>query len=212
MKKLLSILVCLVALAGSSQENERFNLVLSAGGVGTQVDGDMLGGYDKLGAFAGIYLNKKIGEKSAVDFGLTYVQKGSRKNVSIDDPSYYLLRLNYVELPLMFSINYKKKYRFEGGLSFAYLFKSHEENSQVGLIDNPFKSYDFCYNVGFGYRITERFYSNLRYSYSLLPIRDFQGNAYRGNFWTRMFNKGLYNNLLQVSINYIIVPKEKTSE
>src|SRR3989344_3484514 len=164
MKKILSISFCLLYLLSFSQENNRFNLVLTAGGVGTQVDGDMLGGYNKFGPHGGIYLNRATGEKSAFDFGLTYVQKGSRKNVSLDDPTYYLLRLNYVEVPLMFSFNYKKKYRFEGGLSFAYLFNSHEENSQVGVIDNPFKPYDFCYNVGFGYRLTDKLYSNIRYN------------------------------------------------
>ncbi|MDP2386270.1 MAG: outer membrane beta-barrel protein [Bacteroidota bacterium] len=212
MKKLLSISFYLYALLGFSQENKPFNLILTAGAIGSQVDGDMLGGYNKFGTVGGINLNKGIGEKSGIDFGLTYVQKGARKNPSNMDPTYYLVRLNYVEVPFMLSTNYKVKYRFEGGLSFAYLFKSHEESSQVGVIDNPFKPYDFCYNVGFGYRLSEKFYSNLRYSYSLVPIRDYNNNVYLGTFWTRIFNKGLYNNVLQVSINYIISPKEKSSE
>ncbi len=212
MKKFLSISFCLFTLFVFSQENKPFNLILTAGAVGSQIDGDMLGGYNKFGTVAGINLNKGLGEKSAVDFGITYVQKGARKNPTNMDPTSYLARLNYVEVPFMFSTNYKVKYRFEGGLSFAYLFKSHEESSQVGIIDNPFKTYDFCYNVGFGYRLSEKLYSNLRYSYSLIPIRDYNNNVYLGTFWTRIFNKGLYNNVLQVSINYIISPKEKSSE
>lgn len=212
MKKPLLTFYVLICFASFAQRSERFNLVLSAGGVGSQVDGDSYGGYTKLGPFAGLYLNKAIGEKADIDFGLTYVQKGARKNASNLDPSYYIARLNYAEVPLILSMTYKEKYRFEGGLSFAYLFSKHEESSQVGTITTPFKKYDFSYNFGLGYRANEKVYFNLRYNYSLVPIRDYQQNVYLGTFWTRIFNKGLYNNVLQLTINYIISPKETTSD
>ncbi|HEY1037785.1 MAG TPA: outer membrane beta-barrel protein [Bacteroidia bacterium] len=213
MRLLLFIAVLLALSPAFSQENERFNLVLSGGGVGSQVDGDFYGGYDKFGPYGGIYLNRAIGEKVSIDFGLTYIQKGARHNASQQDPTgFYISRLNYVEMPLLFSGYYKKKYRFEGGLTVAYLFKSHEESAKVGVINTGWKSYDVGYAAGFGYKLSDKVYTNLRYNYSLVPIRAYQANVYLGTFWTRLFNKGLYNNLIQLSINYIISPKEKNSE
>ena len=213
MKKILSISFCFLYMLCASQESDRFNLILSGGGVGSQVDGDSYGGYDKFGPYGGIYLNRATGEKSFVDFGITYIQKGARHNASQLDPTgFYISRLNYVEMPLIFSTIYKTKYRFEAGISAAYLFKSHEESAKIGVITTGWKTYDVGLNAGFGYKLSEKVYTNLRYNYSLVPIRNYQTNVYLGTFWTRIFNKGLYNNLLQVSINYIISPKEKTSE
>ncbi|MCD6067728.1 MAG: hypothetical protein K0S33_2554 [Bacteroidetes bacterium] len=213
MKKVSVIVFLVLSLSAIAQDDDRFRLVLSAGAIGSQVDGDSYGGYTKLGPYGGLYLDKAIGEKTAFDFGITYAQKGARKNANNMDPTYYISRLHYVEMPFMFSANYKIKYRFEGGLSFAYLFDKHEESSQVGTINTPFKKFDFCYNLGFGYRFKEKLYVNLRYSYSFIPIRDYQAGVYLGtNFLTRFFNKGLYNNVLQLSLNYIISPKERLSE
>jgi hypothetical protein len=213
MKNLLWILFFGLSAMTAAQDDDRFRLILSAGGVGSQVDGDSYGGYSKLGPFAGLYLDKPTGERTAWAFGITYVQKGARKNASNGDPTYYISRLNYVEMPFMLSFKYKNKYRFEGGLSFAYLFNKYEASSQVGTINAAFKKFDFCYNLGFGYHMKERVYLNLRYNYSFIPIRDYQHGVYLGaNFWQRFFNKGLYNNVLQLSINYIIPPKMRSSE
>jgi hypothetical protein len=193
-------------------DDERFRFILTAGATGTQVDGDSYGGYNKLGFVAGIHANRKMAEKTEFSIGLTYVQKGSRSNANNQNPNYYILRLHYVEVPWMFIYNYKNKYRFEGGLSGAYLFNSYEANSQIGAYKGSLKKYDFCYNFGVGYNLSEKAFFNLRYSYSLLPIRDYNKNVYLGNFWQRTFGRGLYNNCIQVSFNYIISPKANTND
>jgi hypothetical protein len=195
-----------------SQEDERFRLIFSAGLSGTQVDGDTYGGYNKVGINAGVYINRKTGEKTEYAFGLTYIQKGSRSNATIQNPNYYILRLNYVEVPWLFIYNHKSKYRFELGLSGAYLFSNYEENGMVGAYKGNLKKFDFCYNMSAGYKLNEHLFVNLKYNYSLLPIREYNRSVYLGNFWQRTFNKGLYNNCVSISLNYIISPNSTNNE
>lgn len=213
MKKLFYILLVFATIELKAQaDDERFRFILTAGVCGTQVDGDSYGGYNKLGYVAGVHANRKMAEKTEFSIGLSYVQKGSRSNATNQNPYFYVLRLHYVEVPWMFIYNYKNKYRFEGGVSGAYLFNSYEANSQIGTYKGALKKYDFCYNLGVGYKLNEKVFFNLRYNYSLLPIRDYQHNVYLGNFWQRAFGRGLYNNVVQVSFNYIISPKANTND
>jgi hypothetical protein len=213
MKKILCILLLFAFTKSKAQaDDERFRFILTAGATGTQVDGDSYGGYNKLGFVAGIHANRKMAEKTEFSIGLSYVQKGSRSNANNQNPNYYILRLHYVEVPWMFVYNYKNKYRFEGGISGAYLFNSYEANSQIGAYKGALKKYDFCYNLGVGYKLSEKTFFSLRYSYSILPIRDYSKNVYLGNFFQRAFGRGLYNNVVQVSFNYIISPKANTND
>ncbi len=195
-----------------AQDDERFRLILSGGLSGTQVDGDTYGGYNKLGLNSGLYINRKTGDRSEYVFGLSYIQKGSRSNATIQNPNYYLLRLNYIEVPWLYIYNHKSKYRFELGISGSYLFSNYEENGMVGAYKGSLKKFDLCYNMGAGYKLNEHLFVNLRYTYSLLPIREYNRNVYLGNFWQRNFNRGLYNNCVSLSLNYIITPNSSGNE
>jgi hypothetical protein len=207
------LLIICFCLNLTAQDNEnRFRLILSGGISGTQVDGDTYSGYNKIGTNAGIYINRKTGENTENMFGITYIQKGSRSNSTIQNPNYYLLKLNYLEVPFLFIYNHKSKYRFEIGLSGAYLFSDYEENGMIGAYKGSLKKLDVCYNMGAGYKLNDKTYINLRYSYSLLPIREYNRNVYLGNFWQRIFNRGLYNNCISISINYIISPNSSKNE
>lgn len=213
MKPLLVLFfICMVLKTSAQDDDEHFRFILTLGFVGSQVDGDTYGGYNKLGVCAGIHANRKMAEKTEFSIGLSYIQKGSRSNPTIQNPNYYILRLHYVEVPWMLIYNYKTKYRFEAGISGAYLFNSFEANSQVGVYKGSLKKYDFCYNFGAGYKLSDKAFFNFRYSYSLFPIRDYNKNVYLGNFWQRTFGRGLYNNVVQVSFNYILAPNSKNND
>jgi hypothetical protein len=205
------ILICVCSIKAQNQ-SQRFRTILSAGIVGSQVDGDTYAGYNKSGPYAGAYVNTAFDEKNELEFGITYIQKGARKNANPNkgDLSFYLFRTNYIEVPLMYKINYKK-FKFELGVSYAYLFKYSEQNTYGYYNDKKLKNYDACYNLGAGYKLSENLYVNLRYNYSFLPIRPYStiSGVYLGSLWMRMFNRGLYNNDVVLSINYILKPKQE---
>ncbi len=214
MKKIsfIFIIICFFFNLKAQDYDNRFKLIISAGISGTQVDGDTYNGYNKIGTNAGIYINRKTGDNTENMFGLTYIQKGSRSNSTIQNPNYYILKLNYLEVPFLFIYNHKSKYRFEVGLSGAYLFSDYEENGMIGAYKGSLNKIDLCYNMGAGYKLNDKTYLNLRYSYSLLPIREYSRYVYLGNFWQRIFNRGLYNNCVSISINYIISPNSSRNE
>ena len=126
----ISLLIFFLHFTIAAQNKERpFKLILSAGIVGSQVDGDAYGGYNKAGLYGAISTSKQLSEKSFLQFGIAFIQKGSRKNINpkTGDYTFYLLRLNYVEIPLIYSYLYKDKYLFQGGLSMGILANSKEE-------------------------------------------------------------------------------------
>ncbi len=209
-KILLFTFFCFVIQSYSQENNTNFRPVFSLGFGGSQIDGDTYAGYDKANFIAGIGVNKCLVNKIEIEFSINYTQKGARKNYGNgrDSLSFYVLHLNYVELPIMIKYNYKKV-KFEGGISYGYLFHYSEQNNAASYYNtNNLHSYDWCYNLGLGYKINDHLLVNFRYSYSLIPIRDYNlQRSYTPNIWSKVFNKGLYNNLFFISINCIINPQ-----
>jgi hypothetical protein len=100
---------------------------------------------------------------------------------------------------------HQKKFTFEAGPSFAYLINNHEYN-ELGEVFNPipFNPYDIGGGFGISYDIIKNLSINWRYSYSLLPIRDYQSRATRWN------NPGQRNNVLAFTLNYRFGKDEKS--
>ena len=200
------------------QQSESFRPVFSAGLVGSQVDGDTYAGYTKMGYFAGIGINRRFSKIVEAEFALTFLQKGARKNYQTDSASiangnltFYLFRLDYVEIPFGFKFNYKR-FKAEFGASFAYLIHWTEQNQNGYYNIYLPKNYDVSAYVGLGFKLTENTLVNLRNEYSAIPFRPFYGvGVYRGYFPYNLFNQGLYNNLLVLSLNYKL-PLKPTSE
>jgi hypothetical protein len=193
-------------LAFSTQAQRRFVVGIKAGLSTSQVDGDTYGGYDKAGFDGGIFVTGKLNDKWTAQMEMIFIQKGSKHNSNPDegDLTYYDLRLNYFEVPVLFQFH-QKKFTFEVGPSFGYLISNTEYNEN-GEVYNPvlFNSYDIGGGVGISYDIIKNLSVNWRYSYSLLPIRDYQSGATRWN------NPGQRNNVLAFTLNYRFGKDEKS--
>ena len=78
MKKTISLIcICLICNNILSQS---FDGGLLAGLTTSQISGDNLGGFNKLGFAIGIFTQRNISEKSKLRFELSYFQKGSKNN------------------------------------------------------------------------------------------------------------------------------------
>jgi hypothetical protein len=99
----------------------------------SQVDGDQLAGYDKAGIKTGVFVNRNFSEPVSMQMELLFIQKGSRRPVNTADNTYFVMRLNYIEVPLMFRYLLSKKIIGEAGPSAATLISS-EEGDEVGVI------------------------------------------------------------------------------
>ena len=101
---------------------------LDVGIMGTQVDGDSLSGYDKVGLRLGGFIERQLTTKLSMITEILYTQKGSKSKRDNDDfSSFYEINLQYFEIPLMLRYYDKSGFFGEGGLAFGYLYKSYEQ-------------------------------------------------------------------------------------
>lgn len=177
---------------------QKFDAGILAGLSTSQVDGDDLSGFNKAGIKAGGFVSRKLGGKAALTFGIEYIQKGSRKPVNADN-EYFLMRLSYIEVPLMFNYYVGKKWNLEAGFALATLLSSYEEDQTGEILHAPeFNRFDYLVAVGGNYFITDHLFFNIRYSYSIVPMRGkIEGYEYR------YFIGGQYNKVLAFALAYV---------
>jgi len=181
---------------------QRFNATIIGGVSTTQISGDQLSGFNKAGIVAGAGVFTAINDKWEIEMQMTFMQKGSRKNARPDknDFEYYLLRLNYFEIPLLFNYTQADKMRFEFGPSAGILLFDFEE-SQDGLFigRKQFDDIDISISVGMMYELLDNLYLNTRYSNSVLAVRGHNSNAsYR-------LDNGQYNMVLMFALKYYMI-------
>lgn len=185
-----------IALAGEAQI---FKGGVHAGLVGSQVAGDLFSGYNKAGISAGGWVSLQFSVHSEIQMELSYIQKGSRENPNYekDRMDSYLMRLGYVELPVLYRMIYSDKLNFETGLSMNFLMHSFEERNGW-VLDNPFAQTNLCFILGLSYNLNERLRANFRTNNSLFSIRKEKAN---GDVW-RLFEHGQYSDALVLSLYY----------
>ena len=214
-KKLLLILSGITTGLFAQQQNTKtFNLLINAGITACQVHGDSYNGFHKLGGLGGVGVEYTVSEKFAPSLSIQFIQKGAQHNPNPTkgDLKAYYLNLNYVEVPLL--LTYKQqRFLFDIGVSAGYLI-SYYEGTELGNITgySPFRKMEYSVKAGLGYQLTDKLYANVRSSNSFITIRPYQvpGQIYYNNFIARKFNKGLYNNILEITLGYKIKPKKKS--
>ncbi|MFI5218688.1 MAG: outer membrane beta-barrel protein [Bacteroidia bacterium] len=189
--------------------SQRFNSGIVAGLTATQVSGDDLQGFDKPGLQVGALVSAEMSQKFDLSFQILYTQKGSKRksNVEQGDFQYYLLKLNYIEVPLLFTYKSSKKVHIESGISYGYLASSSEEDETGVISDIPdrkkFKNYELGFLIGMNYMLFENFYLNLQATNSILPVREYEPGTYK-------IHRDQYNSGLLFTFKYIF--KKTTAE
>ncbi|RME19463.1 MAG: hypothetical protein D6799_01195 [Bacteroidetes bacterium] len=208
------VLLLLSILSFSQEDEKRFFLGISAGITGCQVHGDNYSGYNKIGMMGGLFVHYKWFQNVIPQFGIIYIQKGARHNPDSMDLSQYLLRLHFVEMPLNLKFLFlkKKKLFITIGHSVGYLFAYYEEKNYLNttnMVTN--EKFEFSINTGLGYQLNDRWNIELRANNGYTPFRKyaFPSNIYYNNPIARMFNKGLYNNILELIFTYHMYGKSK---
>jgi hypothetical protein len=215
MRSLLAILVFLsFGLYCQETRTNVFSLKPSFGINACQVHGDTYDGYHKLGFFVGVAVNASLGQKTSLELGFYFSQKGSRHTPSKDDPKFYRLNLNYIDLPLSLRYAVNSKYFITLGPSIAYLINHQEDENYVDRSSAyKYNSTEIGINFGLGRKIKEKFFIEVRSSNSLTAIRSIPNNyIYYNNPIARFFNKGYYNNILSIFLTYKIELKKNREQ
>ncbi len=173
----------------------------------SQVDGDEVVGYRKLGFNTGVGAILPIGGQWSISVETLFSQKGAYKkypleyNDSLGLP-YYNLRLNYAEVPIMLHYNDKNKLIFGLGFSYGRLVDmteiEHGQDIGWASANGPYSIGDWNILLDLRFRMFWRLYFNFRYVYSMAPIRE---RTYTSgvNTWTRQ----QYNNMLTFRLLFV---------
>ncbi|MBC8266588.1 MAG: outer membrane beta-barrel protein [Flavobacteriales bacterium] len=195
-KKFAILLLCGFLISNIQAQN--FGGGLIAGVSTSQVAGDMLGGFNKIGLLTGAYTNLKVNENMSFQFEITYIEKGS-KNPNIQKNAIQEISLSYVEVPISINLQQKENLGVEVGVLPAFIINSKMNDYYSETeISPPFEKYDFGVFAGINYHLTNNILLNTRISNSIIPIRPHTSGATFG------LNKGQYNTVLSFAIHYKI--------
>lgn len=149
----------------------------------TQVDGDYLNGYHRVGLNVGVTGMFRFGHKFYGNIDILYSQKGAINARTQESPLYgsyfsmYRIKLNYAEVPLV--LHYKLMPRVHIGIGAAYnvLIGSREEVSdangyqEIDPVLYGFNSGYFDWLTSMNIVLYKGLVANVRYQYSLTTIR-----------------------------------------
>ncbi len=204
MKKALIIFLIIIPAVLPAQ---RFNGGVLLGLSASQVDGDTYAGFDKVGLQGGAFVNTKFSDAWGAQMEIKYNAKGARKKTTEADPEIYSLTLHYIDIPLMVNYTIQEKYIIDAGLVPGYLFTKKMKTTDYDVTDDEisaFKDLDLSWLIGFNYKISDNFIANLRYSYSLFSIRDYENIDANYSIIAQLFGytTGDYNNYLTMGIYF----------
>lgn len=195
---------------GKAQYNDEptFLAGATAGFNFSQVDGDNFAGYHRAALNLGLVVFAKTSNKTALSTEMLLSQKGSRAGATqlprrANDQQTiltdYRIKLNYLEIPLLFNYFDSRKNNFGAGLSYGQLVKSKEtyRDGNGNVFENdakvfPFKKRDVMLIFNGSVGIYKNLQMNIRFGYSLLPIRDqFNYITGRSEQYSRMWTTRL---------------------
>jgi len=197
--------VLLVLLLGidSVSYSQDFKLGYIAGLTATQVDGDNLSGYNKIGPHLGIFVDRDLGKKLNLRAEFLFTIKGAKNYIDIDnitDPlktSFY-----YIEVPFM--LNYQiKKFQVEAGPSFGVLMYAFN-NDKLGKYTTTslYNRLDWEMNLGLSYHLKTDMLIYSRFAYSLTCI---DGNNCGKLFTAPKLRPGYFHNTISLGIRKYFV-------
>lgn len=188
------------------EEPKLFTGGMVAGANFCQIDGDKYAGYFKPGINAGAILYAHVGNNLKLSMELLYVEKGARSNFRQNSSNnlYTIItqraNLSYAEIPVMANLFDKNKSHVGLGVSYARLINAEEVivTSPANTYDPdkfPFLKSDFNFIASGNLYLTKGLYANLRFQYSLRPIRK--------NVDYEFARAEQYNNLWVIRIMYL---------
>ncbi|MBK7874113.1 MAG: PorT family protein [Saprospiraceae bacterium] len=157
-------LMGIFVLLSANVQAQRFVGGAVAGFNLSQIDGDLLAGFNKIGVNAGGKVAAVLSDRWQLSLELLYSQQGASRSKSDDlSSSYDKIKLNFVEAPVM--INFKEwKFHVSAGVSYARLidfkvidFTGLDVSDQQDFNENIFAlhlgaTYYFNEKVGFEVR------------------------------------------------------------
>jgi hypothetical protein len=191
-----NLLILFFLFAAFSVNAQRFNGGVLVGLNASQIDGDSWAGFYKAGLLAGAFVNTELRDDWSAQLEIKYSAKGAAPHK--DHPDYpQKVQLNYIDVPVLAAYEAVENLKLEAGLSVNFLFNSRYFNGtwyEGGELNGEPNSMETSILAGINYRFFYRFDINIRWNYSLFPIRsEYSGSNYgEGALSNHVINFGLY--------------------
>lgn len=168
----------------NSANSQNFNAYLIGGFSMSQVEGDKLSGYNKLGIEVGLATRFKLDEKWSFQQELVYNQRGSRatdKELFLDN--FTELSIDYIDFMLLPVYSINEKWEVVSGLGYGFFI---QYKSDFTRSESDFKG-DFFSTAGVQYQLSEHLSLLGRIKFSIFPIFN---------------NQDAHNNSLSFTVRY----------
>ena len=190
------IFICFIFLGVCSHSTaQNFKAGLIAGISTSQVSGDQLGGFNKIGVKFGASVNHSINPASRGQLALYYIDKGSN-----DVNSNYKINLSYIETSWCIQKT-SKGFIYEGGLLFGVLVdgKTYDIYGYEDIQKNDFRKFDIGAKLAAGIKLKPQLsmFWEISNTIPFFPVQNHPGGATYG------LNKGKYNFILSFSFRYL---------
>lgn len=168
--------VVILSFITANLKAQRFNASIIAGINLSQLDGDDLNGYNRIGLNAGGKVAAVLSDRLELNLELLYSQKGSSRSKtdgyrsSFDD-----IRLNFVKVPIYLSFS-DWKFKVNAGFSYARLINYTVNDVFDGDVTDLFDYHPniFSYVIGATYYFRENIGLDIHWTKS---ISDIQGDS-----------------------------------
>ena len=170
----LFFIVIFICLMKPLLQGQGFEAKIVGGVNASQLQGDNLSGFDKVGLHTGIAIEYGL-LKNAISVELLFNQKGSASKTDVNTPQRVSTTMNYLQVPAIYSINswYEEKDNYyhigiHGGLYYARLFGISSSDPGIRAFTDNFRKTDFGAVVGIQYRISKNISTTIRYDQSFI--------------------------------------------
>jgi hypothetical protein len=196
---IISLIVLVLPFVVKAQD---FRAGLQFGITPSQVDGDGISGYNKIGLRAGAFVERYINDKVFFFTDLSFTMKGSRvassKNVNFDQVE---LTTNYIDWGLYAGYRFSEKIDFKAGLIPSVLI--YDKETTAGGIEilgeNPFRAVNLLISGGVNYSFSKHFSVDATYNYSIISIRPGEYEIF--NYDVKISN-AQYHHYINLSLMY----------
>ncbi|MBL4585877.1 MAG: PorT family protein [Flavobacteriales bacterium] len=151
------------------------------GGISTsQVTGDNIGGFNKVGGWGGLYTDFRFTPRSALQLELSFIQKGSKQTPTVKNGNtLFLHNQNMVEMPILYRWYGVKNLSLEIGTQVGFFLSTVERDNFNETRNNPlFRKAEWSVAAGISYFFlkSKKLEVNARFANSILSVK-------RGDWW-----------------------------
>lgn len=199
MKQFAFILLLIGWLTNVNGQKE-FKGGIIGGIVTTQMSGDGLAGWDKIGFSAGGWVSIPISEKAALTISMRYITKGSKTKLDTLTYNSFAYHLNYIDMPVRLNVPLLQRRTSLtlniGPYADVLVKQKIVSNGYEYEVNPPFKDFDFGGSLGLTWWLGKKIFIDVSGTSSILPIRNAPEVVNKLNY----YEYGNYNQTLEFTL------------